>query len=573
MLIKFFPRSVGAGSGPTNYVTRAEGREEAEPEVLRGAPDMTRDLIDSIDRKHRYTSGVISFAREDAPSLEQQERVMDAFERTAFAGLEANQYDILWVRHSHTEGGRVELHFVTPRTELTTGKAFNIAPPGWQKTFDPLRDVLNYENGWARPDDPERQRVTQRVNEKPERLESREAINAYLEEKIAEGAVSDRASLLQALKEAGFEINRQGKDYVSVKDPQSSEKFRLKGAIYGAEWKREQLERAPSGKSREGSERSRNLDAERAREARERLERRIEQRAQFNRAQFCGDLREFPEKNRSTELKSEADRAKTEALAAPKRERDRGVDRFDLSWALDSQRVDSERHSGPSERIGSFATTDRHSERNVGSSRAEDGRGEIVSGQQRRMASDYADAPKGHDVDSSLFVSAQQNALYKDEKVRDDGAVDAARARAFESFWGHREPNPRLGRAIEDARSRFNADWERSRAAERESEQKRQRELEGQLERLREPNEGYRERFSAFAERVRDAARQIESLRTIRERTTQLLERGAERVRQAAERFGIFTERIDQRLETVREQERLAKQEHERNSYGHGMGR
>jgi len=27
-----------------------------------------------------------------------------------------------WGLHQHTEGGRVELHFVTPQTELTTGK-------------------------------------------------------------------------------------------------------------------------------------------------------------------------------------------------------------------------------------------------------------------------------------------------------------------------------------------------------------------------------------------------------------------------------------------------------------------
>ncbi len=37
----------------------------------------------------------------------------------------------------------------------------NIAAPGWEKTFGPLRDAFNAEHGWARPDDPARARVQQ----------------------------------------------------------------------------------------------------------------------------------------------------------------------------------------------------------------------------------------------------------------------------------------------------------------------------------------------------------------------------------------------------------------------------
>lgn len=139
MLIKFFARGKGRGSGPVDYVTKTEGREDHPPEVLRGDPELVRDLIDLQKREWTYTSGVVSFALEDAPTEEQQQQVMDEFERTAFAGLDADQYAILWTRHQHTDGGRVELHFVTPRMELTTGKAMNIAPPGWQSTYKPGR--------------------------------------------------------------------------------------------------------------------------------------------------------------------------------------------------------------------------------------------------------------------------------------------------------------------------------------------------------------------------------------------------------------------------------------------------
>ena len=160
MLIKFFPRGRGGGRGPTEYLTKETVIVDGEtttrnpaPEVLRGNTANTRALIDTCQHKYKYTSGVVAFAAEDAPTEAQQQQVMDDFERLAFAGLEPDQYDVLWVRHSHE--GNTELHMVVPRQELTTGKALNIAPPGHAKYYDNLRDAWNYEQGWARPDDPE----------------------------------------------------------------------------------------------------------------------------------------------------------------------------------------------------------------------------------------------------------------------------------------------------------------------------------------------------------------------------------------------------------------------------------
>ena len=48
------------------------------------------------------------------------------------------------------------MHVLTARCDLETGKRLNIALPGWQKTFDPLRDAYNHEHGRSRPDDPAR---------------------------------------------------------------------------------------------------------------------------------------------------------------------------------------------------------------------------------------------------------------------------------------------------------------------------------------------------------------------------------------------------------------------------------
>lgn len=240
MLIKFTGGGRGGGRQVAEYLTREEGRGHAPPEVVRGDMDRTRDLIDSIERQWTYTHGVLSFAAEDAPTEDQQREAMDAFERLAFAGLDPEQYDITWVRHSHTESGRTELHFVTPRMELCSGRALNIAPPGWEGTYAPLRDALNLSHGWARPDDPERARELTQAPERPQegfRLrEGREGIHEYLAGLVAAEAVTDRASMVQALREAGLKVTREGKDYITVQDPANDERFRMKGRIYEKDW-------------------------------------------------------------------------------------------------------------------------------------------------------------------------------------------------------------------------------------------------------------------------------------------------------------------------------------------------
>ncbi|ERP93519.1 hypothetical protein Q669_01365 [Labrenzia sp. C1B10] len=179
---------------------------------------------------------MIRFHQDDHPTEEQQQAVMDASDELAFAGLDRDQVDMLWVRHSHE--GRVELHFCTPRMELTSGKSLNIAPPGYQKAMDALRDMLNKEHGWADPKDPARAQDTKQLPEKKLRAHGREDIQNWLEDLIVAGRISSRPDMVAALEGAGFELPRQGKTYLTVKDPDSETRWRLKGDIFHADWTR-----------------------------------------------------------------------------------------------------------------------------------------------------------------------------------------------------------------------------------------------------------------------------------------------------------------------------------------------
>lgn len=309
MLMKVFPHGTGEGDKPSRYLVRPDypGRDTAPPHVLRGDPAITRALIDSIERRWKFTSGALSWHPDEKVSEEQEEEVMNAFERVAFAGLEADQRNILWVRHTHA--GHHELHFLIPRLELSSGKDFNACPPGWQKDFDVFRDLFNWREGWARPDDPARardelpkkadlfkahmERWGREIRES-DRDRAKEVIHAFLKEKVTQGLVRNREDILSALKEQGVRINREGRDYISVIAPDSGMKMRFRGGFYAVGWT---PKTAPPKAAQEEESEERKKETARRMVARLQpaFERVIEKRAACNIKRYPAKWKQLPD--------------------------------------------------------------------------------------------------------------------------------------------------------------------------------------------------------------------------------------------------------------------------------------
>jgi len=308
MLIQVFDRGTGAGAGPVNYVLDLHDASKKlripPPEILAGDPARMEMLIDACGNKYKYVSGVIAFHSDDNPTRAQMLEEMAKFEAMAFAGLDREQYDILWVKH-----GNNEIHFITPRMELSTGKALNIAPPGYEQLFDAFRDVSNLEHGWADPADPERAqmfKVDKHVLKAGLADDWKQLIGEYLIQRIESGQVQNRADVLASLEEEGYEINRVGKDYISVRTEPDAKPIRLKGLMYGEGFEIS-FDRAAAlraelgiggqsqGAAEEEDKRRRDLDSaasrERAAAARARLERLVAKRADYNQHRYCRPAR------------------------------------------------------------------------------------------------------------------------------------------------------------------------------------------------------------------------------------------------------------------------------------------
>ena len=324
MIIKIFKTGTGGGDGPVNYVTATIAPvydpvtkrsilgcfvdRVPAPVIMAGNPERTKGLIDCSKNKWRYTSGVIAFADSDSPSDLEQREVMFDFERLLFAGFEREQYDVLWVRHGHE--GNIELHFVIPRLELTTGKAFNPCPPGHQRAHDAFRNKWNHGKGWADPDDPARARIVKlddhvvKANVARLKLGLRKVgdpkteITNWLFQRIQIGLVKNRDDIVTSLREIGT-ITRQGDKYVSVKPRGYTRAIRLKGAIYVRDFRVDKMFAATIG---DGSQTNRDPDPYRAKKAGKKLEKIIHRRAQYNIGRYCRPVNPKLQKKNKTPI-------------------------------------------------------------------------------------------------------------------------------------------------------------------------------------------------------------------------------------------------------------------------------
>ena len=320
VIVGFSKHGKGSGGGATGYFldpTRP-GREGSPPTVVRGNPELTRRLIDAVPFKHKYSSGILSFAPGEVITPAQESTIIDEFERFAFAGLSRERYNILWVRHSHAEHG--ELHFVTPRIEMATGRSLNICPPGEQvqKQFADFRSMVNARYGLADPEDPDRARevshphselrivaAAKRAGKEPppeieERLETRQQLADILFERAVHGQIQNRQQLLEQVVDLGLEVAREGRDHVTVRDPENGKKFKLKGDLYAEGFS---FARALERAARAGSRDYKRADPAAAARLADLVEEHIEKRTRFHRGRYpapdgWADLAGFSEPDR-----------------------------------------------------------------------------------------------------------------------------------------------------------------------------------------------------------------------------------------------------------------------------------
>lgn len=232
MLVKFFkPTESKGATGGLDYLLNAEGRDTA-PQLLWGDPSVTRQLLLASSFKNQYTTGCLSFASEESDiSKDTQEELMQSFEKTLLAGLEPNQYDIIWIKH--TDKCRLELNFHVLNTELQTKKRLQPYLHQFDKgRIETWKSLQNDVYKLADPNAPERRQTLQFGKLKQDWQSVKNAVHNYLENAWINNEINNRDELLNEISKLGGEIKRQGNDYVSIKFPDVKKNIRLKGELY-----------------------------------------------------------------------------------------------------------------------------------------------------------------------------------------------------------------------------------------------------------------------------------------------------------------------------------------------------
>ena len=233
MIVKFLGNKGGGSAGATIDYLLGKDRDRPGAVLLSGDPELTQRLADNLDFQNRYTVGVLSFEETDIDQ-HQKEKIMQSFEETLLAGLERDQYDITWIEH--TDKGRLELNFVIPNVELSTGKRLQ---PYFDQADRPLvenwKQVTNFNYGLSDPHAPDKAQAIKTLNSQnlPENIkEIKQQIGTAIAEQISNGNIQNRQDVVSTLENAGFEITRQTERSISIKNPDGKRNIRLEGVIY-----------------------------------------------------------------------------------------------------------------------------------------------------------------------------------------------------------------------------------------------------------------------------------------------------------------------------------------------------
>ena len=236
MVVKFFPNRKGGGTSSIDYLLN-DRKDKGLARVLSGDEALTRRIIKDMKYKQKATVGCLSFEEVDI-NEDLKYQIMQDFEKHLLPGME-NRYNILWVEH--TDKGRLELNFVIPKIDLVSQKSFN---PYYHKAdlprVDKWQDLQNLAYNFTDPKDPRKARTYKTYKPQSKQVgiyKDYTTLNETLHQLVEQGEIQSREQMEELLISSGMEVTRQGKDYLSIKLPDSKKAKKFKGGIYEQQFK------------------------------------------------------------------------------------------------------------------------------------------------------------------------------------------------------------------------------------------------------------------------------------------------------------------------------------------------
>ena len=233
MLVKFFKTKNGGGVAGINYLLNHRVKDNTAF-ALKGSEVITRQIVSNMTKKQKLCIGCLSFEEADI-DLDTKQKIIDEFE-TMLLGRYKERFNILWVQH--IDKGRLELNFAIPKIDLESGMAFN---PYYDKKdralMDAWQNLTNFKFGFSDPKDPAKAHMLQGSRKEIGVIKDYIELEKILTEKFINQEFSCRDDILKALKDSDMEVTRVGKDYISIKLPNTKKAKRFKGDMFSEEFR------------------------------------------------------------------------------------------------------------------------------------------------------------------------------------------------------------------------------------------------------------------------------------------------------------------------------------------------
>lgn len=235
MIVKIFSNKGGGSPKASIDYLLGKDRQREGAKVLSGDPELSRSIAESLEFKNRYTVGCLSFEeREISPKAKIE--IMEKFEKTIFAGMEKDQYNITWIEHS--DKNRVELNFFIPNVELRTDKRLQ---PYYDRADRPLTDnfqtVINHEYGLSDPHAFEKKQLLKIDLDTPKPVaEFKKDVHELILDRVSKGEIQSQENLVEIFTNAGLEVSRTTGKSISIKNPDGGRNIRFDGELYGKEF-------------------------------------------------------------------------------------------------------------------------------------------------------------------------------------------------------------------------------------------------------------------------------------------------------------------------------------------------
>ena len=286
MLIKFFKRPPKRtngvkGGSPRTSMNYLLNKPEGKVRVLHGNPELSVRLAEAMESANPYTVGCLSFEEENIPE-EDKKAIMQKFEESFLAGLDAEQYNICWIEH--TDKGRLELNFFVPNVELSTGKRLNLYYDCADRHLaESFKKAINLEYSLTSPDEPQKRQTVSIDRSLPKNTKDAvAALNGIIKHEFFQGNIQNRQDVIACFEKNGFEISRQSEHYLSIQND-NGRNIRLKGAFYEQTFRADTARRAITEATRGTDQGSHRGEVE---QAREQLQRSVKAKLRENRQRF-----------------------------------------------------------------------------------------------------------------------------------------------------------------------------------------------------------------------------------------------------------------------------------------------